>query len=418
MSTGHSDCGCFNNPAEQMLSADEARRTLIEMAHPLGDAEAVALSDCLGRVLAADVVSPLDVPGHDNSAMDGYALRSADVGEGGARLPVSQRIAAGHPGDPLAAGTCARIFTGAPMPGGADAVVMQEEVELDGEVAVIGHAVRAGENVRPRANDIARGAVVLQAGTRIRPQMVGLLASLGIPEVMVVRRLRVALLNTGDEIVEPGEPLAPGQIYNSNRYTLTATLQQAGCEVVDLGQVEDTFEATREALLEAARSADLIVTSGGVSVGEEDHIKAAVQAEGELSLWRVRMKPGKPLAYGKVRETPFIGLPGNPVSACITLCLFGMPYIRVAQGRSEASPLPQRARWPKAVERPLKRREFVRVRLDHTADDLPLAEPFPRQGSDVLTSTVWADGVLEIPEGMALPGNSILNYWSFGELLA
>jgi molybdopterin molybdotransferase len=409
--------GCFN-PGDSVLSADEARAALIAAARPLQEVERVPLREALGRVLAEDAVSPLDVPGHDNSAMDGYALRSADTAGDGARLPVSQRIAAGHPGGPLAAGTCARIFTGAPMPEGADAVVMQEEVELDGDIAVIRRRIKAGENMRPRANDVAQGATVLRSGTRIRPQMVGLLASLGIPEVVVVRRLRVALLNSGDEIVEPGRPLEEGQIYNSNRYTLTAMLQQVGCTVVDLGQIEDTFDATRAALREGARLADLIVTSGGVSVGEEDHIKAAVQAEGELHLWQVRTKPGKPLAYGTVQGTPFIGLPGNPVSVFVTLCMFGMPFIRAAQGQHTPFPAAQRARLAKAVDKPLKRREFVRVRLDHQADQLPLAEPFPRQGSDVLTSTVWADGLLEIPEELSLPQGAILNYWPFEVLLA
>jgi len=408
---------CFSGGG--MLSADAARAALIEAARPLGETEEVALADLRGRVLAVDVVSPLDVPGHDNSAMDGYALRAADTGADGATLPVSQRIAAGHPGEPLRVGSCARIFTGAPMPAGADAVVMQEEVTLENDVARISRPVKPGENVRPRANDIAAGSTVLPAGIRIRPQMVGLLASLGIPRVRVYRRLRVALLNTGDEIIEPGQPLAPGQIYNSNRYTLLATLEQVGCEVVDLGRVEDTFEATRTAMIEAAERVDLIVTSGGVSVGEEDHIKAAVQAEGELDLWRVRMKPGKPLAFGRVGETPFIGLPGNPVSAFVTLCLFGMPFIRVAQGQREPFPRASRARWPVAQERPLKRREFVRVRLDHTtADGVPVAEPFPRQGSDVLTSTVWAEGLLELPEDVSLPAGALLNYWPFEALLA
>ncbi|RMG32790.1 MAG: molybdopterin molybdenumtransferase MoeA [Gammaproteobacteria bacterium] len=400
-----------------MMAADDARRALIEAAVPLTEFERVHLTAALGRVLASDVTSPLDVPGHDNSAMDGYAVRAADTGEGGALLPVSQRIAAGHPGGPLAPGTAARIFTGAPMPEGADAVVMQEEVEVDGERIRIGRRVESGENVRPRANDVARGDVVLRAGERLRPQMIGLLASLGIPEVEVVRRLRVALLNTGDEIIEPGLPLAEGQIYNSNRYTLTAALQQLGCEVVDPGPVEDTLEATRAALREAAAQADLVVTSGGVSVGEEDHIRAAVEAEGELALWRVRMKPGKPLAFGRVGDTPFIGLPGNPVSVFVTLCLFGVPFIRIAEGRRVAFPEPMRARLAHAVEKPLKRREFIRVRLEHQADDLPRAVPFPRQGSDVLSSTVWADGILEIPEGMTYPEGTALNFWSFESLL-
>jgi len=405
-------------PGDQMLSADEARAALIAAAQAVKGREGVPLVAALGRVLAEDVVSPLDVPGYANSAMDGYALRSIDSSADGVSLPVSQRIPAGHPGGELAAGTVARIFTGAPMPDGADAVVMQEECEAGEGGVRIGRQVSPGENVRPRANDIAAGDCVLQAGTRLTPQAVGLLASLGVAEVQARRRVRVALLNTGDEIVEPGQPLLPGQIYNSNRYTLIATLQHRGCEIVDLGQVEDTFEATRAGLLKAAQEADLILTSGGVSVGEEDHIKSAVEAEGEIALWRVRMKPGKPLAFGRVGATPFIGLPGNPVSAFVTFCLFGMPFVRTLQGRSDPFPLPAKARLPRAVDKPLKRREFIRVRLDHATEGLPLAEAFPRQGSDVLTSTVWADGVLEIPDGVTREAGSAFNFWSFASLLA
>jgi len=405
-------------PGEQMLSADEARAALLGAAKAVAGQETVRLDAALGRVLAEDVTSPLDVPGYDNSAMDGYVLNSADSRSDGFALPVSQRIPAGHPGGELAPGTAARIFTGAPMPIGGDAVVMQEECMAEGDTVRIARAVSPGENVRPRANDIAAGDCVLAAGRRLIPQAVGLLASLGVAEVAVTRRVRVALLNTGDEIVEPGLPLQPGQIYNSNRYTLIATLQHAGCEIVDLGQVEDSFDATRAALLDAAQQADLILTSGGVSVGEEDHIKAAVAAEGEIDLWRVRMKPGKPLAFGRVGETPFIGLPGNPVSAFVTFCRFGMPFVRAMQGRGETFPVASKARLARALDKPLKRREFIRVRLEHAHDGLPLAEAFPRQGSDVLTSTVWADGVLEIPEGTILEAGSALNYWSFGSLLA
>jgi molybdopterin molybdotransferase len=401
-----------------MLSADQARAALVGAAKAVAETETARLEAALGRVLAADVTSPLDVPGYANSAMDGYVLNSADSNSDGFTLPVSQRIPAGHPGGELAPGTAARIFTGAPLPLGGDAVVMQEECAAVGDTVRIGRKVSPGENVRPRANDIAAGDCVLAAGTRLVPQAVGLLASLGVAEVAVRRRVRVALLNTGDEIVEPGQPLQPGQIYNSNRYTLIATLQHAGCEIVDLGQVEDSFDATRAALLDAARQADLILTSGGVSVGEEDHIKAAVAAEGEIELWRVRMKPGKPLAFGRVGGTPFIGLPGNPVSAFVTFCLFGMPFVRVMQGCSDSFPAPARACLARALEKPLKRREFIRVRLDHAVDGLPLAEAFPRQGSDVLTSTVWADGVLEIPEGVTLETGAALNYWSFESLLA
>ena len=407
---------CFSSP--DLLSAEQAREQLVASAQPLRGAERVPLAEALDRVLAEDIRSPLDVPGYDNSAMDGYALNSGDTSAEGVSLPISQRIPAGHPGGELEPGSAARIFTGAPLPLGADAVVMQEECEIDGECVRIKRAVSGGENVRPRANDIASDDVVLRAGDRLRPQAVGLLASLGIAKVRVLPRLRVALLNTGDEIIEPGQPLGAGQIYNSNRYTLIATLQQVGCEVVDLGQVDDTFEATRAALLDAAERADLVLTSGGVSVGEEDHIRAAIEAEGELSMWRVRMKPGKPLAFGRVGDTPLIGLPGNPVSAFVTFCLFGLPFVRRMQGCSQVFPVPERARYPRAIAKPLARREFIRVRLQPSEDSLPLAEAFPRQGSDVLTSTVWADGLLEIPDGVQLPEHSALNYWSFARLLA
>lgn len=409
-----SDCV---RPGDSMLSVEEARAALIAAALPLQEVERLHLREALGHVLAEDVVSPLDVPGYDNSEMDGYALNSADTQAEGVSLPVSQRIAAGHPGGRLAPGTAARIFTGAPLPEGADAVVMQEECTIEGERVRIARQVNAGESVRPRANDIAQGACVLRAGDKLLPQSIGLLASLGIADVPVLRRLRVGLLNTGDEIIEPGQSLQAGQIYNSNRYTLVATLQQIGCEVVDLGQVADTFDATRSALLQAAEQADLIITSGGVSVGEEDHIRAAVESEGELTLWRVRTKPGKPLAFGRVMQTPFIGLPGNPVSAFVTFCMFAMPFVRVMQGRSLHFPEAAYARLGRAVDKPLKRREFMRVRLQPSAEDLPLAEIFPRQGSDVLTSTVWADGVLEIPEDRVLAEGQVLRYWSFASLL-
>jgi len=409
---------CCVASGDVLVGVDEARTKLLNAATTVADIEHVPLSTALGRVLAEDVISPLDVPGHDNSAMDGYAIRSVDSAEDGCSLPISQRIAAGHPGGELAPGSAARIFTGAPMPAGADAVVMQEDCLVDGENVRITRQVSAGQNVRPRANDIASGDCVLLAGAKLIPQSVGLLASLGVAEVPVRRPVRVALLNTGDEIVEPGEPLRQGQIYNSNRYTLMAALQCVGCEIIDLGQVEDTFQATRAALLHAAPQADLILSSGGVSVGEEDYIKNAVETEGEIDLWRVRMKPGKPLAFGRVRDTPFIGLPGNPVSAFVTFCLFGMPFLRAMQGRNETFPHPIGAHLMRGVDKPLKRCEFIRVRLDHSAKGLPVAQAFPRQGSDVLASTVWASGLLEIPDGVSLKAGSTLNYWSFESLLS
>jgi molybdopterin molybdotransferase len=349
--------------------------------------------------------------------MDGYAVRLADIADDGAELPIAQRIAAGHPGEPLAVGTAARIFTGARTPEGADAVYMQEECEIVGDAVRVTRKLNQNENIRPRANDIAKGALVLAKGSRLNAQSMGMLASLGVATLSVFRKVKVALLNTGDEIIEPGQPLADGQIYNSNRYTLRGVLETVGCEIVDLGQIEDTLDATRAAMLQAANEADLIITSGGVSVGEEDHIKAAVEAEGELTLWKVRIKPGKPVAFGNIKGAPFIGLPGNPVSVFVTFCLFAFPHLRVMQGCHTAFPEPHFACLENGLKKPLDRREYIRVKLHHNAAGLPVAEPFPRQGSDVLTSTVWADGVLEIPEDQELPANSVLRYWSFERLL-
>ena len=413
------DCGCDSQaPRDGLLPVEEARATLLAAAPRLTDHHPVPLAEAAGRVLAEAVVSPIDVPGHDNSAMDGYAVRAADTQAAPCVLPVSQRIPAGHNGEPLQPGTAARIFTGAPLPPGADAVIMQEQTEPAAEGVRLLRPVRPGENVRPRANDVARGSEVLAAGTRLTPQAVGLLASLGIDRVDVRVRPRVALLCTGDELAEPGEPLLPGQIYNSNRPMLSALLGRAGCEVLDLGRVEDTLAATRQALHAGAEAADLILTTGGVSVGEEDHVKAAVEAEGELHLWRLRMKPGKPLAFGTVAGTPLLGLPGNPVSAFVTALLFALPFLRQMQGRAPAFPVPLWARFDGDWPRPRPRREFLRVRLRAPEQPgAPWAEPFARQGSDVLTGAVWADGLLEVPEERTWQRGDLLRYWPFTTLL-
>ncbi|MFZ5538853.1 MAG: gephyrin-like molybdotransferase Glp, partial [Pseudomonadota bacterium] len=305
-----------------MLSVEEALARLLDQAQPLADVETVATLDADRRVLAAAVVSSIDVPPMDNSQMDGYAVRTADVSSVPATLRVSQRIAAGRVGTPLAAGTAARIFTGAPVPAGADAIVMQEATTLDGDRVTINELPKAGAWIRRAGSDIASGAQILAAGHRMRPQDCGLAASIGVARLTVYRRLRVAVFFTGDELVMPGEPLPPGRIYNSNRFVLRGLLARLGCEVIDLGIVPDDLARTRAAFVEAAGRADLIVTSGGVSVGEEDHVKPAVQAEGSLDLWQIAMKPGKPLAFGHVRGVPFIGLPGNPVSNFVTFLLF------------------------------------------------------------------------------------------------
>lgn len=397
---------------------------MLASIHPLSPrdhAETVETFDALGRILAQDLRSPLDVPGADNASMDGYALRASDVAAPGAVLPVSQRIAAGHPGQPLAAGTAARIFTGAWVPPGADAVVMQEQCEPVAAAGAGPDAVRVqvapepGQWIRRRGEDIQRGAVVLQQGLRLTPQALGLAAAVGCASLPVMRRLRVAVLSTGDELVMPGavapQDLPPGTLYNSNRHTLRGLLQALGCEVTDLGVVPDQLEATCHALEQAAHAHDAIVTSGGVSVGEEDHIRPALRALGEVVLWQMAIKPGKPLAFGRVNRRDgshalFYGLPGNPVSAFITFGLLVRPgLLRLSGGRSAEWPrlqLPAGFSWPK----PDRRREFLRVRM---GADGRLAL-FPNQSSGVLTSTVWADGLVDNPPGQVIEPGQLVDY--------
>ena len=408
---------------------DDALAQILARVVPLADPEAVSTFDALGRVLVAEVRSLLDVPPADNTSMDGYALRAADVPAAGAVLPVAQRIPAGTVGEPLRPGTAARIFTGAQVPPGADAVVMQEQCAAIA-AAVAGEglgAVRidtvpvAGQWIRRRGEDVQHDSVVLAAGTRLTPAALGLAASVGAATLTVARRPRVALFSTGDELVMPGEPLKPGAIYNSNRYTLRALLQSFGCEVADLGIVPDRLDATRDALRRAAAAHDLIVTSGGVSMGEEDHIRPAVQAEGELTLWQLAMKPGKPLAFGEVRRPTgaghawFIGLPGNPVSSYVTFLLLVRPVLLRLQGvhLNELAPKVHILRadfdWPKAD----KRREFLRVRLnDRGGLDL-----FANQSSGVLTSAHWGDGLVDNPGGQTIRAGDLVRYLPVSELL-
>ena len=412
-------------PPLQSLAEALARLQAGAAAHRLGETETVSTFDALGRVLAADVVSAIDVPPADNTSMDGYALRAADVTAAGTVLPVAQRIPAGVVGQPLAPGSAARIFTGGQLPPGADAVVMQEQCEAIADATGSGLGqVRinarpeAGQWVRRRGEDVMRDAVVLAAGTRLTPQALGLAASVGAATLVVCRRPRVAVFSTGDELVMPGEPLKPGAIYNSNRFTLRGLLQAAGCEAVDLGIVPDRLDATRAALREAAAQADLILSSGGVSVGEEDHLKPAVQAEGELALWQVAMKPGKPLAFGHVRRGDgtralFMGLPGNPVSSFVTFVLAVAPVLRAMQGLASPAPKAYALRadfdWP----RPDRRREFLRVRRnDRGGLDL-----FPNQSSGVLTSTVWADGLCDVPAGQPIAAGDTVRFLPLNELI-
>jgi molybdopterin molybdotransferase len=414
----------MNKTPRPLLSLDEVLALLVAGAvpHRIRQTETVSTFDALGRVLAQDVRSTLDVPPADNTSMDGYALRAADVPQAGTLLTVSQRIPAGHVGQALQPGTAARIFTGGQVPKGADAVVMQEQCEpVPGEglgSVRVQSVPSAGQWIRRQGEDVRLGAAVLQVGQRLTPQALGLAASVGVGRLQVLRRPRVAIFSTGDELMMPGEALRPGAIYNSNRFVLRGLAQAAGCVPTDLGIVPDRLDATRAALREAALHNDLIVTSGGVSVGEEDHLKPAAAAEGTVENWQIAMKPGKPLAFGHIRRPDgsvalLVGLPGNPVSSFITWLLAVGTVLRTLQGMPAALPtgLPLRAdfHWPRAD----RRREFLRVRLNAQGG----VELFDNQSSGVLTSAVWADGLVDNPPGQAIAAGDTVRFLPLAELM-
>jgi molybdopterin molybdotransferase len=412
-----------------MLTAQQALDHLLSNAKAVSESEMVAMQAALGRVLADNVNSLVDVPPLDNTSMDGYAVRTADTQTAGNTLKIAQRIPAGSVGTQLEPGTAARIFTGAPVPAGADAVVMQEDCTISEAAAdhvQVNIAPTSGQWIRRRGEDLTAGKVALTAGTFLRPQELGVAASAGLTHLNVKRKVKVAAFFTGDELSLPGEPLKPGGIYNSNRDTLLACIKSLGCDATDFGIVPDSLEATKETLRKASKDHDLIITSGGVSVGEEDHIKPAVTAEGRLDLWQIAIKPGKPLAFGAVRksnnsnshsaesETWFIGLPGNPVSSFVTFLLFVRPFILKLQGRDAGMPQSYLMRadfdWLKGD----RRNEFLRVKINAQGG----LDLFPNQSSGVLTSASWGDGLLDCPPGHTFKVGELVKYIPFSALLA
>ena len=400
-----------------LMALDDALADLLAHAQALAGTETVSTFDADGRVLALDCVSELQVPPQDNSAMDGYAVRSAEIADEGVVMPVSQRIPAGSAPTPLEPGSAARIFTGAQVPAGADAIVMQEDAAAAGERTVRIKVVPApGQWIRRAGEDVKRGATVLARGQRLGPADVGLAANIGMDRLQVARRPRVALFSTGDELVMPGavppREMKPGTIYNSNRFFLRALLLRLGCELTDLGVVPDRRDATVDALRTASQDHDLILTSGGVSVGEEDHIKPAVEALGRLALWQIAMKPGKPFAYGQVGQAHFIGLPGNPVSSFVTFLLLVRPFVLKLQGATALAPhgVAMAAHFDWRGDR---RREFLRVRRNGDGG----LDLFPNQSSGVLTSASWADGLVDNPAGRTIAVGDTVRFLPLADLL-
>ncbi|HVK99012.1 MAG TPA: gephyrin-like molybdotransferase Glp [Dongiaceae bacterium] len=398
-----------------LMPVEQALARLLDAAVPTSHTVTIPLREALGRVLAEDILAPLDVPPADNSAMDGYCLRSADFVDGKI-LPISQRIPAGVAPQPLQPGTAARIFTGAEVPQGADTVVMQEDCVATADGVQINEMPEPGQNIRPQGQDIARGQRALARGQRLRAQELGLLASLGIAYINVFRPLRVAVLSTGDELVEPGDPVAPGQIYNSNRYTLMGLLQGLGLDIVDLGRVADNQAATETALRTAADQADVIISSGGVSVGEEDHVKAALSALGDLQMWKLAIKPGKPFTFGQVLGKPFLGLPGNPAAVFVTFTILCRPWLLKTQGATQISPQGFNVPAGFTVRKAGGRQEYLRSRLI-TENGALRVEPYPNQSSGVLLSASWGNGFAVVPVGQTVnPGDPVL-YLPFDALL-
>jgi molybdopterin molybdotransferase len=408
-------------PGPALTPIDTALATLLASLPEPTATEAVLLANACGRVLRQAIVAEMSVPPHANSAMDGYAVRAADTRDPMRKLPVSQRLAAGQVGKPLAIGTAARLFTGAPMPEGADAVVMQENCVRHGDTVCVNNAVEPGENVRPAGADIESGSTVFDAGRVLRPQDIGAVASLGLTQVDVARPLRVALMTTGDELKRPGSTLEPGQIFDANFASLGALLESLGATVIDCGRVGDTAEKTRAALKAAAADADCVISTGGVSVGEEDHVRAAVEALGNIALWKLAVKPGKPFAFGRIGKDegeacPFFGLPGNPVSAFVTFALIVRPCLFALQGATPQSPLTFPVRSGFARPRSGVRQEYLRATLKRDEEGGLAALPLGNQSSGVAASLSRSEGLLVIPPDTAVALDDLLQFIPYSEL--
>ncbi len=409
------ESGC-DSQQQTLKPFEEALDYLLAQARPVSGTERLPLAQAQGRVLAEPVNSRVDVPPWDNSAMDGYAVNTQELSEGES-LRVSQRIAAGTAGSALQPASAARIFTGAPVPAGADAVVIQEVCEADGDRVRVRELPKPGANIRRAGEDIRQGEEVLSRGTRLTPQHLGLAASVGIAELTLYRRLRVAIFSSGDELVMPGGELGPGQIYNSNTFTLGGLVERMGCEVIQLGMVEDSLQATCDALRRGAEEADLILASGGVSVGEEDHVKPAVEQLGSLDLWKIAVRPGKPVAFGHVAGTPFLGAPGNPVSLFVTFTLFARPFLLRMQGvERDYLPTPYRAMAAFDKGSSDRRREYARGRLEIDAQGQAVVRLYPNNSSGVLSSVAWANGFAVLPPMTAIAPGDMIDFLPFSEL--
>ncbi|MDE0796312.1 MAG: molybdopterin molybdotransferase MoeA [Alphaproteobacteria bacterium] len=414
------DCFAFGG---ELMRTDEALALLTERLSVVVDREDCALRDAAGRILAEDITSTRAVPPHDNAAVDGYAVRFEDLSaDGETRLVLTGRIAAGDISDrPIGAGEAIRIFTGAAMPADGDTVLMQEDCREDRQGdnthVVIPPGIKQGANRRFAGEDIAAGDVILKAGTKLRPQEIGLTASIGLKTLSVYKPVRVALFSTGDEVRDAGEDLPPGCIYDANRYSVAAALERLGCIVDDLGILPDSYDVIRDTLSAAADDHDLIMTSGGVSTGEEDHVRAAIDALGKMHFWRLAIRPGRPLALGQIGNIPFIGLPGNPVAVLVTFMRFARPAILRLGGSRVTEPAMYRVRAGFPLKKKLGRREWLRVRLDRDADGAPVARKFPRDGAGILTSMVESDGLVELPEELtSFEAGTMVDFLPFSEI--